>query len=204
MVIRSYFLTGGIFELLFFLFILLILSSYSYAQNPNREEGLSEFLKTIESRFEVKFSYADDQIENFIAAPHSSLNSLQDHLKFLEVFSPFSYDKHSNKNILIIPNDNEFELCVIVKDELTQTQLTEASLKASNFLYKPNASGQFKIFVNTKEIELRIRMNCYTPELKRVVPSQKTNCIKVMVSPFYMVLDEIILTDYLTGGIQKY
>lgn len=188
----------------FFLFILLSLSSYSYAQNPNREEGLSEFLKTIESRFEVKFSYADDQIENLIVTPHSSLNSLQDYLNFLEIFSPFSYEEHSDKNILIIPNDNEFELCVIVKDELTQTQLTEALLKAGNYLYKPNASGQFKIPVNTEEIELRIRVKGYAPELKRVVPSQKTNCIEVMVSPFSMVLDEIILTDYLTGGIQKY
>ena len=188
----------------FFLLILLSLSSYGYAQNSTREQGLGEFLRTIESRFEVNFSYADDQIENLIVTPNSSLNSLKDYLNFLEKSSPFVYEQHSDKNILIIPNENEFELCVIVKDELTQKQLTEALLKVVNYLYKPNAYGQFKIPVNTKEIDLKIRVKGYAPELKRVIPSETKYCIEVMVSPFSMVLEEIILTNYLTGGIQKY
>jgi len=182
----------------------LSLSSYGYAQNSTREQGLGEFLRTIESRFEVNFSYADDQIENLIVTPNSSLNSLKDYLNFLEKSSPFVYEQHSDKNILIIPNENEFELCVIVKDELTQKQLTEALLKVGNYLYKPNAYGQFKIPVNTKEIDLKIRVKGYAPELKRVIPSETKYCIEVMVSPFSMVLEEIILTNYLTGGIQKY
>jgi len=187
-----------------FLLILLSLSSYGYAQNSTREQGLEEFLRTIESRFEVNFSYADDQIENLIVTPNSSLNSLKDYLNFLEKSSPFVYEQHSDKNILIIPNENEFELCVIVKDELTQNQLTEALLKVGNYLYKPNAYGQFKIPVNTKEIDLKIRVKGYAPELKRVIPSETKYCIEVMVPPFSMVLEEIILTNYLTGGIQKY
>jgi len=120
-----------------FLLILLTLSSYGYAQNSAREQGLGEFLRTIESRFEVNFSYADDQIQNLIVTPNSSLNSLKDYLNFLEISSPFVYELHSDKNILIIPNENEFELCVIVKDELTQNQLTQAMLKVGNYLYKP-------------------------------------------------------------------
>ncbi|AFU68227.1 TonB-dependent hemoglobin/transferrin/lactoferrin receptor family protein [Psychroflexus torquis ATCC 700755] len=187
-----------------FLLILLSFSSYGYAQNSIREQSLDEFLRTIENRFEVKFSYADDQIENLIVTPNSSLNSLVDYLNFLEISSPFIYEQHSDKNILIIPNDNEFELCVIVKDELSQNQLTEAFLKVGNYLYKPNASGQFKIPVNAKEIDLKIRAKGYAPELKRVMPSETKYCIEVIVSPFSVVLDEIILTNYLTGGIQKY
>lgn len=187
-----------------FLFILLSLSSYSYAQNSSREEGLSEFLKTIESRFDVKFSYADDQIKNLIITPNPSINSLEDCLNFLEISTPFSYKTHSDKNILIIPNDNKFELCVIAKDELTQNKLTEALIKVGNYLYKPNASGQFKIPVNAEEVDLSIRVKGYAPELKRVIPSETKYCIEVMVSPFSIVLEEIILTNYLTGGIQKY
>ena len=187
-----------------FLFILLSLSSHGYAQNSSGDEGLGGFLRTIESRFDVKFSYADDQIENLIITPNPSLNSLEDCLNFLETSTPFSYKTHSDKNILIIPNDNEFELCVIAKDELTQKKLTEASIKVGNYLYKPNASGQFKIPVNTEEVDLSIRVKGYVPELKRVIPSEKKYCIEVMVSPFSIVLEEIILTNYLTGGIQKY
>jgi hypothetical protein len=186
------------------LLILLSFSSYGYAQNSTRELGLSEFLRTIESRFEVNFSYADDQIENLIVTPHSSLNSLEEYLNFLEISTPFVYEQHSDKNILIIPNDNEFELCVVVKDELTQNQLTEALLKVGNYLYKSNASGQFKIPVSAKEIDLKIRVKGYAPEFKRVLTSKTRSCIEIMVSPFSVMLEEIILTNYLTGGIQKY
>ncbi|PKG43340.1 TonB-dependent receptor plug domain-containing protein [Psychroflexus sp. MES1-P1E] len=187
-----------------FLFILLSLSSHGYAQNSSGDKGLGGFLRTIESRFDVKFSYADDQIENLIITPNPSLNSLEDCLNFLETSTPFSYKTHSDKNILIIPNDNEFELCVIAKDELTQKKLTEASIKVGNYLYKPNASGQFKIPVNAEEVDLSIRVKGYAPELKRVIPSERKYCIEVMVSPFSIVLEEIILTNYLTEGIQKY
>jgi hypothetical protein len=188
----------------YFLLILLSLSSHGYAQDSSGDEDLGGFLRTIESRFDVNFSYADDQIENLIVTPNSSLNSLKDYLNFLGTSTPLVYEQHSNKNILIIPNDNEFELCVIVKDKLTQNKLTEALIKVGNYLYKPNASGQFKIPVNAEEVDLSIRVKGYVPELKRVIPSEKKYCIEVMVSPFSIVLEEIILTNYLTGGIQKY
>ncbi|MFO7745909.1 MAG: TonB-dependent receptor [Psychroflexus sp.] len=189
-----------------FLFILLAfgLSSITYAQRTEKAQELIRFINLLEKEYNVLFSYADDEIDNVIVPTKKKFSSLDENLRFLRETTPFNYKYHSDTNILIIPKSGFKMLCITIKDKLTQKGITNSFLKTDQFIFNSDSLGQFKIPINSAVINLYINANGYIPKQLEIDTRKKNDCPVFELSPFYEVLDEVLLRNFLTSGIQKF
>lgn len=90
------------------LFLLVLnLSFWSFSQTQNQTTALVLVLKTIEKRFDIRFSFADKTVKGLtVIAPDSTLN-LEDTLKYLEQKTGLYFTKLNDRFITIEKNNPE-------------------------------------------------------------------------------------------------
>ena len=174
-----------------------------YAQSNEKEVSLVSYFKLIETQYDVLFSYADDEINNTKLKLPKNLKSLKEHLNYLQKHTPFKYISQSDKNILVIPQPYSKNVCIAVYDKMNKTTILNSVLKYDEVTYKANEKGQFNIPVNTKNISFIIVADDFKTKQFTIDTSIENDCFSVSLNPYYEILDEVVLTNLLTKGIQK-
>jgi hypothetical protein len=189
-----------------FLFILFAfgLSFISNAQKIEKANELLYFINTLEKEHNVLFSYADDEIDNIIVPRQKKLSSLEENLQFLREVTPFDYSYHSESNILIIPKSGFKIFCIAAKDKLTKKGIADSYLKINKYIFHSDSNGQFKIPINASIVDVFVSAEGYIPEQLQIDTRKKECCPVFELSPFYEVLDEVLLKNFLTSGINKF
>lgn len=185
----------------FFFFILIFgFSSYTYAQIEKNIVNLSIYLKQIESKHEVIFSYADKEIE-FVGVLNKSFKSFEEYLKYLKIYTPFEYVVQDNNNILLLPLPYQELICIKALNKMTKDAVKEIHISTEKYIYKSNSSGIVQLPVNADWTAANIHADDYISETIEV--NRTKECFVVELRPFYLALNEVFLTNLLTRGISK-
>ncbi|WP_340074757.1 carboxypeptidase-like regulatory domain-containing protein [Leptobacterium sp. I13] len=196
-----------LFKTTLLLFVFLTSFSAISQTNEEREEPLSIVLSKIETIFDVKFSYQDATIEGVYIIPLKEFTTLDAALASLKKATFLDFDKVDERFIAITKSINSVEtICGTVRDIKTNTVLTGASIQILNGIQSAisDDKGGFTFKNIPIDAILIIKYLGYEPveiSVRRFV--QQGNCSAVYMLPKTQQLDEVVIVNYLTRGVNQ-
>jgi len=186
-------------------FISLLISSLSfsaYAQTKLKHLDLITYLKRIEIQHDVIFSYADQQLKSVVLPYKNEPVEFEGYLKYLEDHTPFNYIVQNDKSILIVPETGSKIVCLNVYNFITNEAVNNTLIKQGKYFYKSSLEGSANISMKSSSENIKIHADDFITR-EFTIDAETNDCIKLYISPFYLTLDEVFLTNLITSGIQK-
>ncbi|NER15235.1 TonB-dependent receptor plug domain-containing protein [Leptobacterium flavescens] len=190
---------------LFFIFTWLTSSSI-LSQTKSEKIALRDVLQKIEQQFDVKFSYQDADINDVLVTNREQFGSLKQALNFLRKESSLDYRILDKRFIAISRVTILREVCGSIKDFNTNSGLEGASIEvigtSLRTISDQNASFSFKEV--PLDAQLRIKFLGYeTINVPARRFAEREGCPIIFMISEIQRLDEVVLVNYLTQGINK-
>lgn len=190
---------------LIFLISLLFFGLSCLAQNTTDNSILlTDLLVELETKHNVKFSYADKDVFS-IRLTKPKYDALKPTLEFIRTTTDLTIVK-LNDRYYSLTNTSTISICGYVLDNFEENTIPGATVEIyqSNLTGITDATGAFK-FDNVPENSLvHIKHLGYKPvfiEAKEFVNTWECKTIAMALS--YQELDEVIVTQFLTTGLNK-
>ncbi|WP_299532000.1 carboxypeptidase-like regulatory domain-containing protein [Ulvibacterium sp.] len=194
-------------RLIFFFTSLLFLV---FAQNGSAQDGtdktalLISYLQILEQRFEVKFSYVDEDIRNLqITVPETS--ELQKILSDIQAQTQLKIQQLSER-YYTLNKSSTVDVCATVLDNFKQNTVTGATVKVldSEIALITDMNGSFSLTNVPRKAVLEIKhLGFKTLFVKAEELIDANPCKTLLLAQFYQQLDEVIVYQFLTTGILK-
>jgi hypothetical protein len=190
------------------LYLLLFVTSITQAQKANNKIALTAIIANIEQQFNVKFSYAvEDVVAIAIEKPNPEL-TLQETIAYLNSKVLLNFKALDNRYITVSVLNKIVSVCGIVWAQDSQTNLAGASVRIAN-----NPSG----LITTKNgtfnldnlaLDTTITISYIGYESRQFTANElfstDNNCTKIVLKPSAEELNQVLINVYLTPGLQKY
>ncbi|CAM1345145.1 putative outer membrane protein probably involved in nutrient binding [Tenacibaculum amylolyticum] len=181
--------------------------SISITSQTTQLKTLKEVLVELSDLYEVKFSFYDEVINGkkviFIKEKKDELEIV---IKNLELQSQLFFRKISNNRYIILkPKKKKVDICGTITSLNSKEPLVGATitLKNKSIGVETDINGAFQL----KNIELKdtIRFSYigYTTKEKVVEELLSNTCASISLKEEDDVLNEVVITNYLTNGISK-
>ncbi|MBR9915050.1 MAG: TonB-dependent receptor [Algicola sp.] len=178
-------------------------STKSLAQHePRARISLSQLIVKIQNQFNVKFNYAEETIANSHVDQPNENWSLQRTLKFLEEQTHLSFTSMDDGLILINPKVPQI-LCGYVIDKNTEQPLVFATVQSPSKNTVTDENGYFELEVLSISHSISINHLGYGTILMPYKVLNFNHCETIGMIPDLEHLSEIIISDYMTSGINK-
>ncbi len=172
------------------------------AQDIHSKQSLSETLAILESKYEIKFNYAEDiiaQVEVFL--PDDS-KSLADTLEILENQTPLTF-KFLGQNIILITPDKQPLFCGTIRDKSSLEPIANAVITGVGNSLISNENGFFQlsdIYLNETII-----ISCLGYKTETMIASSfsEDGCRDIFLEQDFQTLSEIVISNYLISGINR-
>ncbi len=184
---------------LFFVLITLL----SHGQTTKDRVPLVDMILDIENRFQYKFTYADDTIEDIFVPPFEKDVSIEQMLQFLEQETDLIFSRLANNFISINKKDISFLICGNLKDRDTKFILEGATIQAKNSSVISDQEGNFKIQVFSKNETIIIGHLGYKTVYELADSFQSDECLIIYMDAKTETLAEVLVSNYITKGIGK-
>ncbi|MFA9187504.1 TonB-dependent receptor domain-containing protein [Flavobacterium magnesitis] len=187
--------------------LLLLVGNIGSAQKNVNKIPLTNIIKTIEKQFDIKFSYAVEDISNIsIEKPSSTLN-LQQTIDYLNAKVPLNFKALDGRYITISVLNKTVSICGVIFDENLKTTLPGASIRINNSSNSSVAStnGTFNLENISIDATVMISYLGYeTQEFKaKDLFSNDKNCPNIFLKPTKVELNQVLIPVFLTSGLQK-
>lgn len=182
------------------IFFIVAFGNAQKKQNYNFNNiSLNEVIKEIEQQYGVDFSYAIDLIQD----KHITLNAedveLGELLKILESQTSLTFEKISESQIIIAPKNTNNKICGYVLDFDTKLPVPYAVISASTGERTTTDSKGFFLLKKTEDNYFLIsNLGYITQEFLG-----KTTCQQIFLTADNELLDEVIISGYVTSGIDR-
>ncbi|TLP82127.1 TonB-dependent receptor plug domain-containing protein [Maribacter sp. ACAM166] len=186
-------------------FLLLFCSTNGLAQQVTKKSiVLSNYLLELETEYEVKFSFADNDINDIkiIKSTSSTLESILDHIRST---TDLTITKLNNR-YYTLTNTTTISVCGIVLDNFENNTIPGATVEIieSNTARITNLNGEFYFDNVPKTSLILIKHLGFKPlfiEAKELANAAECKTIAMGLS--YQKLDEVIVSQFLTTGLNK-
>lgn len=167
-------------------------------------EPLISYLQILESRFEIKFSYVDDDIRNLqIIVPET--NELQKILSEIQAQTQLKIQQ-LNERYYTLTQSSTVDICATVLDNFKQNTVMGATVKVldSEVAVITDLDGTFSLTNIPRKAVLEIKhLGFKTLFIKAEELTATHPCKTLLLAQFYQQLDEVIVYQFLTTGIVK-
>ncbi|WP_422081564.1 TonB-dependent receptor [Ulvibacterium sp.] len=194
-------------RLIFFFTSLLFLI---FVQNGIGQDGtgktapLISYLQILESRFEVKFSYVDEDIENLhVLIPKN--DELDEILSDIQAQTQLKIQQ-LNERYYTLTKSSTVDICATVLDNFKQNTVMGATVKVldSEIALITDMDGSFSLNNIPRNSVLEIKhLGFKTLFIKAEELTAVNPCKTLLLAQFYQQLDEVIVYQFLTTGILK-
>jgi len=189
-----------------FYYLLLLISQISFSQTTPEKIQLTEFIKITETKFNVKFSYAHDDVSNIkIETPKNTL-TLEETLDYLNNNTLLNFKTLDNRYITVSVIKKKITICgVILNNNSEPLYGATVAIKNTNSGIVTNTLGEFKL----EEIPLNtvLVVSFLGFKTKKVNAKQfllnNNKCNTIILEESSTVLNPVFITKFLTTGIQK-
>lgn len=192
-------------QLLFWFFAFFIITfSFAQEQTVFEQESLVMVLPKIEDFYKVQFSYADILIANKkVSVVLDEIISLKAITQTLASQTSLKFEAIDSKNIVISSFSQTEKISICGQLLINNEPIENATLQIGDVFYSSNETGDFLI----KNIPYNsvIYISSFGAEKKivdasnHIVPTCKSIVLKERIEQ----LDQVVIQDYLTGGITK-
>lgn len=183
---------------------LLLLISITPCYGQETQTSLKSYLTELEKRFDVKFSYVDEDLEKAeISTPIS--NSLQGILESIRAQTQIKIEK-LNERYYTLVKSTLVDICAKVLDNFAENTVSAASVEVvgSEIALVTDSEGLFSLRDIPREALVRIRFLGY---VTKYVPVEsliaRNDCPKILLAQNYEQLEEVVLYEFLAPGIIK-
>ena len=187
--------------------LMILISGYCFAQNETKKVPLTNILTSVEEKFNVKFSYSSSEISKVSIEEPQEYSNLQDVLAYLNSKTLLNFKAIDDRYITVSELGKTISICGKVISSENNDLLLGANilLKKSGKGTITNDIGEFKMsdvsidetiiisFLGFKNIEISVK------ELFSV----NSECRKILMINDNEELNQVIITKFLTTGLQK-
>jgi hypothetical protein len=181
--------------------ILLGIARPTFAQESSNLSLRSVF-EILENRYDVRFTYLDQTIDNFtLEAPQKSF-SLQQTLDYLEEETNFSFVLLKDGYISVRLPKPPSTICGYLLDQKSKTPISDALIYTAVQRTTTDQNGFFELENGLEDGTIYARHLNYGT----VVIAPKTplgECASIFISATILNLEEIVVQNYITKGISK-
>lgn len=192
--------SGLILALLFFLFHSL------HAQEEQQSPiDLVSYIKSLEDRFEVKFSYINEDMDGLSIDPPENLRGLDDIFDFIESQFQIKAEKLSDR-YYTLTKSSLVDVCGIILDNFAENTIPGATVEilGTDIAQISDTNGVFNLEQVPRKASLKIRYLGYLTKYISVEELlHQGECPKILLAQHYEELDEVIVYKFLTSGIIK-
>ncbi len=194
--IKKYLLLNLIFLSLFCLTTLT-------AQTKKGKQPLIEILEELHSRFECNFSYIDNDLRNISVEPPDINLNLKQTVDYLQSNTPLQFTILSESFITITQKKNTFSICGYLIDINTNETIEGVVIQTRNSSVISDKQGYFELDRITDEDIVTFRHLGYEMSTEYAKIYNTKQCETIYLTSKTEDLTEIILSSYLTNGINK-
>jgi len=173
------------------------------AQTKKGKQPLIEILEKLHSRFECNFSYIDNDIKGLSVIPPDDNLSLQLTIDYLQSNTPLQFIILSENFITITKKNNNFSICGYLIDIATNQVIDGVVVQTRNASVVSDKQGYFKLDRITDEDIITFRHLGYEILTDYAKSYNTKQCETIYLTSKTEELTEIILSSYLTNGINK-
>ena len=191
---------------IFFLFLGLILLTplTPIIAQKNEPVELKVFLKTLEEKYAIKFSFVDETIDNVFIQP-SIYGNLSQNLESIRSQTQLKVEKLDDR-YYAISKSLYIDLCGKVLDNFAENTVSGATIEVmgEDIAIITNIDGSFQISKVPKDASLKIRYLGYITKYISVNDlADNKDCSTILLAQNYEKLDEVVVYEFLTSGIIK-
>lgn len=190
-----------LFFILFFTFKIYIFNG----QIVSEKKSLLSILTNIEEIFEVRFSYASENINGIFIVPPSNNLTLTEKINYLNNQTPLLFSQLDSRFITIVLKNENDKYCGIIMNEFTGEILEGAHITSFNDRYSTssNQRGNFYLPTNIELEKIRISYLGYKDIIVPVSKLEQGKCIELYMQLTISELDQVYISSYFTKGIEK-
>ncbi len=165
-----------------------------------KETPLKDVIQKLEKETKFNFSYAEDLVENKSITVLAEGLSFDEVLGLLEAQTGLHFEKIDGQpQVIIVPVPLKKNNCIYLLDQDTRLPISENEVIVdSSIVLETDKRGLIQ-FENSKKTEHRIAAAGY----KSITIKPKETCTPVYLIPAYKVLKEVVVTSYITTGIDR-
>jgi hypothetical protein len=188
--------------------LLSLLFFNSYGQQSSVVLPLSTIIKTIEVQYNVKFSYAVADVQNITIAPPESTLTFKETIVYLNAKVLLNFVAINDRYVTVSVLDKTVRVCGTIFSDYGKVTLPGASIRLLGSTKSAVASttGYFNLDNVPLNSTLTISYIGYEDQqfsAKELLPNNKT-CTTITLKSSNEILSPVLITKYLTTGLQKY
>jgi hypothetical protein len=187
-------------KLVVFLSGLLVLFtlSFSRAQETGKTTSyLIPYLQELETRFDIKFSYVDDDVSSIqIATPNTAI--LQEILDYIAHKTQIKIQK-LNDRYYTLTKSTTIDICGIVLDNFKQNTVTGATIEVlgTDLVIITDLDGGFSLNNIPRNAKLQIKhIGFKTLFIAASELLESKPCSTLLLAQFYQQLEEVIVYEF--------
>lgn len=165
---------------------------------------LKQVLESISTSYDLIFSFSDDVVKDKKVTIAVTDAPIEDVLELLKASTGLDFRKISDRQIIISAPDRKTAICGYVYDD-TGTVLPYASVSIENTSKGTvtNDEGFFQLESVDKDASVIIQYIGYKDRMVAVSSFAESDCPKLSLSPESTALQEVVVVEYVTTGIDK-
>lgn len=189
-----------------FLISFLLTVSIACAQNSTEKVALSSLLLELEKKYNIKFSYSDNDVKNvFIDQPEKGI-SINELLSFLNEKTFLQFKTLDNRYITISFLNKIINVCGTILDGSSLEPLLLASVKVNGYQLGTTTNNEGVFSLKNIPVNSKISISFVGFKTKTITVKElfsNASCKELFLEEETEELSEIIIPKFLTSGLQK-
>ncbi len=189
-------------------FLLFFLGISCYSQQSPRVKvekhiPILKVLKAFENQYQIAFSYDVENIKNTKLTIDQGSISIDELSALLKEQTSFVLQQIEAKSFIFIENTETIEICGTLIDAISFLKITEANvLKGQHIIKLTDNKGSFRVSLSPKD-SISISHLGYKTTTMKASDFSGSKCDTIRLQPEVQHLDQVVIKEYLTTGIQK-
>ena len=188
--------------------LLLCIGSICYGQNTTKKTPLSAVIVSLEKQFNIKFSYAVEDVASIkIDKPNASF-TLQETIDYLNSKTLLNFKALDDRDVTVSVLNKTISVCGIVLSDEKKSRLVGASVLINNIGRSAITDENGKFSFTNIPINATLTVSYVGFESRQFsvneLFSAQNNCKEIVLSTKNEELNQVLINVYLTPGLQKY
>jgi hypothetical protein len=192
--LNKYILTG----------IILYIFHISVIAQEDGKISLRSILNDLEDRYEISFTYVDEDIEGIYLQPPSDDISLSESIQYLTNITGLDFQQLSDRFVTISQVGKEnIEICGVLVDRKEGGIIHGATIQGPANFTVSNEHGGFRLTEITIEDTILVRYLGYEYLIKPVYEFSENKCDTLRLNQEVRKLKELVIANFISHGIAK-
>lgn len=188
--------------------LLVCMGSICYGQNTTKKTPLSELIISLEKQFNIKFSYAVEDVASITIDKPSASFTLQETIAYLNSKTLLNFKALDDRYVTVSLLNKTISVCGLVLSGENKSRLLGASVLVNDIGRSTITDKNGKFSLTNIPITATLTVSYLGFESRQFSANElfsaQNNCKEIILSTKNEELNQVLIDVYLTPGLQKY